>query len=203
MRRSESACALPRPSATASAKLANSTVNHSQSDDAAVNHSGAARRRRRDQVADEQDRGQHAADLDHEHDRVLGHVPRRQLATLSRSARLRMLRSNSDSGFARSPCGVPSARPCRRAMYREGASWPGLRQLVRGSMSVRLSGERHEVLDDRVPETSAGKKVSAPTMRITADEQAGEQHAVGGEGARARARRSSCPPSSRRWPAPG
>ena len=28
--RSESACALPRPSATASAKLANSTVNHSQ-----------------------------------------------------------------------------------------------------------------------------------------------------------------------------
>ena len=30
MRRSVSACALPRPSATASAKLANSTVNHSQ-----------------------------------------------------------------------------------------------------------------------------------------------------------------------------
>ena len=28
--RKESACALPRPSATASAKLANSTVNHSQ-----------------------------------------------------------------------------------------------------------------------------------------------------------------------------
>ena len=30
VRRSDSACALPRPSATASARLANSTVNHSQ-----------------------------------------------------------------------------------------------------------------------------------------------------------------------------
>ena len=37
--RSVSACALPRPSATASAKLANSTVNHSQIDTSAANPS--------------------------------------------------------------------------------------------------------------------------------------------------------------------
>ena len=41
--RSEAACALPRPSATASAKLANSTVNQSQSDTSPVNHSGVPR----------------------------------------------------------------------------------------------------------------------------------------------------------------
>ena len=40
--RSESACALPRPSATASAKLANTTVIHNQTLIQAVNHSGAA-----------------------------------------------------------------------------------------------------------------------------------------------------------------
>jgi len=41
--RSESACALPRPSATASAKLANTTVIHNQTLIQAVNHSGALR----------------------------------------------------------------------------------------------------------------------------------------------------------------
>ncbi len=40
--RSVSACALPRPSATASAKLANTTVNQSQSETASVNQRGAA-----------------------------------------------------------------------------------------------------------------------------------------------------------------
>ena len=38
--RSESACALPRPSATASAKFANSTVNHSHNVIAIENHNG-------------------------------------------------------------------------------------------------------------------------------------------------------------------
>ncbi len=41
IRRSVSACALPRPSATASAKFANTTVNQSQIDTAPVNQSGA------------------------------------------------------------------------------------------------------------------------------------------------------------------
>src|SRR5215831_17550612 len=40
--RSVSACALPRPSATASAKFANTTVNHSQTLTLMVNHSGSA-----------------------------------------------------------------------------------------------------------------------------------------------------------------
>ena len=41
--RSEAAWALPRPSATASAKLAKTTVNQSQSDTSPVNHRGAER----------------------------------------------------------------------------------------------------------------------------------------------------------------
>src|SRR5438876_2362163 len=40
--RKVSACALPRPSATASAKFANTTVNHSQMETASVNQVGAA-----------------------------------------------------------------------------------------------------------------------------------------------------------------
>jgi hypothetical protein len=40
--RSESACALPRPSAIASAKLAKSTVNQSQSEIARMNPAGAS-----------------------------------------------------------------------------------------------------------------------------------------------------------------
>ena len=70
--RSVSAWALPRPSATASAKLANSTVNHSQSATSPAKHvvGGVAGR----EVAEEQDGGEHAADLDDEHDRVAGHL---------------------------------------------------------------------------------------------------------------------------------
>ena len=61
-RRNASACALPRPSATASARLANSTVSHSQ-----MTISQANTRR----VGDRDHRGEHRADLDDEHDRVL------------------------------------------------------------------------------------------------------------------------------------
>ena len=42
--RSEAACALPRPSAIASAKLAKSTVNQSQTDTQKMNHGGASPR---------------------------------------------------------------------------------------------------------------------------------------------------------------
>ena len=68
--RSVSAWALPRPSATASAKLANSTVNQSQSCDLAgeAEHAAAVPRRRRSRrkriVVSTDD------DLDHEHDRI-------------------------------------------------------------------------------------------------------------------------------------
>ena len=40
--RSEAACALPRPSAMASAKFAKSTVNHSQTDTQKMNEAGAS-----------------------------------------------------------------------------------------------------------------------------------------------------------------
>ncbi len=62
------ACALPRPSATASAKLANSTVNHSQTIDlereCQIRSAPATRSRRNRIVVKRRD------DLDHEHDRV-------------------------------------------------------------------------------------------------------------------------------------
>ena len=75
--RSAAACALPRPSATLSAKLANSTVNHSQSEtreDEAGGASPCAEKR-----LDPEQRRQHAADLDHEHHRVLPLHPRIEL----------------------------------------------------------------------------------------------------------------------------
>ena len=61
------ACALPRPSATASAKLANSTVNQSQR---LIWNEKPRCRAARDEIADEQDRGQRGDDLDHEHHRI-------------------------------------------------------------------------------------------------------------------------------------
>src|SRR6201998_4620699 len=81
MRRSVSACALPRPSAIASAKLANSTVNQS--------HTVICPEKRgllpphrpcpHNQIADEEDRRQDRDNLDHEHDRVGGKRARVEL----------------------------------------------------------------------------------------------------------------------------
>ena len=73
-----SACALPRPSAIASAKLANSTVNHSHS--AICSSKIATDRVSRDRVANQAQRGQDAGHLDHEHDRILDHQARVELA---------------------------------------------------------------------------------------------------------------------------
>ena len=64
------ACALPRPSATASAKFANSTVNHSQTMIWKVKPRLLAAGQ---PVADEDHCGQRRHDLDHEHDGVLHH----------------------------------------------------------------------------------------------------------------------------------
>ena len=62
IRRSVSACALPRPSATASAKLANSTVSGQPDGDRPVEHA---------RVGDRLDQRDHGADQHDEHDRVL------------------------------------------------------------------------------------------------------------------------------------
>ena len=75
--RSVSACALPRPSATASAKFANSTVNHSHAETSPANtlSDDVAER----QLLEEQDRREDAADLDDEHHRVARHLARVEL----------------------------------------------------------------------------------------------------------------------------
>jgi len=71
--RSDSACALPRPSATASAKLANSTVNHSHTMIWKVKPRFFAARH---QIAQEDDRRQRGDHLNHEHHGALDHDPR-------------------------------------------------------------------------------------------------------------------------------
>ena len=65
--RSVSACALPRPSAMASAKFANNTVNHSHKVICRLNL-------KRRSAAEQQHRCDHAADLDDEHDGIAHHV---------------------------------------------------------------------------------------------------------------------------------
>ncbi len=67
-RRSVSACALPRPSAMASAKLANSTVNHSQR---MIWNSNSDMAAAGDEIADQDHGRQRGDDLEHEHDRIL------------------------------------------------------------------------------------------------------------------------------------
>ena len=66
--RSAFACALPRPSAIASAKFANSTVSQSQTDDHADEPEPPVVAA--DEVEDEDRRRDHAAELDDEHHRV-------------------------------------------------------------------------------------------------------------------------------------
>ncbi len=74
--RSVSAWALPRPSAIASAKLANSTVNQSQPLTRPTNRESAVARR---EGGDEGDGRDHAADLDDEHHWVAGDLARVEL----------------------------------------------------------------------------------------------------------------------------
>ena len=74
--RSDAAWALPRPSATASAKLANRRVNQSQrmiwNEKPRLVAAG-------DEILDEQDGRESRHDLDHEHDRVPDHDARVEL----------------------------------------------------------------------------------------------------------------------------
>src|SRR5262245_13178761 len=119
IRRNESACALPRPSATASAKFANTTVNQSQNETPAVNQSGAMRalpatraRKKRRVVST----------LPTSTTNITGFLATSRgdsLTKLSLTARLRMSRSNRAGDFAAA------------------------------SMSVALSGHGREVFGDR------------------------------------------------------
>ena len=87
--RSVSACALPRPSATASAKLANSTVNQSQTVIGPVEDAG---------VRDRLDEGHDRADQHDEHHRVPHLNPRIQLAERVHERRARGSRGRTGCG---------------------------------------------------------------------------------------------------------
>ena len=146
--RSASAWALPRPSAIASAKLAKSTVNQSQSEIARMKPAGASPWP--EQRLDEEDRREHAADQHDEHDRVLAPGGAgRASRTTPRCAPRTIVGSKSGTGF-----GCVSASSV-------------LDQRSRAS-GARRSGRA------RAP----GMNVSAPTMITTPIEQHDEQRRV-------------------------
>ena len=83
MARRLAAWARPRPSASASARLANTTVSHSQNATVNVNQAGscaAAERLAAEELDQPGDGGDHRADLDHEHHRVADLHARIELA---------------------------------------------------------------------------------------------------------------------------
>ena len=102
--RSDSACALPRPSATDSARFAKSTVIQSQIAMPQLKDAGsggAARRLDAEERLGDRDHGrQQRADLDDEHDRVAPHEARIELAERARDRRDE-LREGERSGARR------------------------------------------------------------------------------------------------------
>ena len=109
------------------------------------------------------------------------------------------------TGFLATCRGRELAQRCRSSARRTMARIEQRERLRFGTGhgSVHLSAERRRSARRCCPSESAGKNVSAPTMTTTATSSTAKSRAVGREGARARAARSSCRPSSPRWPAPG
>ncbi len=175
--RSESACALPRPSAIASAKLANSTVNHSQA---------ATRPAKRFCVPDEEPRsrshddgGEDAADLHHHHHGVAGHEAGVELDH-------RVLGGLPDDG----------------AVEQRARLLRGVVPCASGAVRAWWCSSEAQVLHDR-PEGEDGEVGQADDDEDDADEQAAEERRVGGEGARRGRGWPACGPAIRRWPARG
>ena len=108
--RSVSAWALPRPSAIASAKFANSTVSHSQN---VICSSKPSPGPAGDGVERETHGRQDAADLDDEHHRVLRHRARVELAAPRR---------RSPCGRSPDPRSSGPSRLCLRAIRTPGLS---------------------------------------------------------------------------------
>ena len=134
--RSESACALPRPSATASARLANTTVSHSQ-----TTISQANTRR----VDDRQDGGADRADLDDEHDRVAPQRARVELAQrvrqrLPQHLRVEQAALHAACGALVFGCGAGSGIDC--------GAWSSVDPSASGPSARREEGERDEDQDD-------------------------------------------------------
>ncbi len=168
--RSVSACALPRPSATASARFAKTTVSQSQIAMPQVNadrHRRAARRpgAAEERLGDGDHRGERRADLDDEHDGVVPHLSRVELAQGAGERLEELRRTEAAHGALRRrthrPWGVAghfgdggghgSAQPFRQGTQREN-----------GEIGEGGDEDRH------------------------ADEEADELRPVGGEGARGR-----------------
>ena len=149
--RSVSACALPRPSAIASAKLAKSTVNQSQSAICRVKPMSPRTGRRMSRTSTSVVSTlptQH-----HEHHRVPHHVPRVEL----------------DERVARSRAG--------RSAGRTAGAWL--------SGHVRRASRRCISRCSTIgPSASAGKKVSAPTIRMTPTSSTTNSGVVTGKRAR-------------------
>ena len=135
------------------------------------------------QVADEEERGQHAADLDHEHDRVAGHA-----------------RGGRACGSCRTAPGEDGRVEQRPLRGERSAS----RALRLSTWDVRCTSGllERQVLDDGA-ERQRREEGEAADDDDDADQQAGEQRRVGREGAGRRRAPAACGPASRRWPAPG
>ena len=173
--RRAAAWAFPRPSASASAKFAKSTVNQSQSATWPVKAGGAApgegATRSRSQMS------------------VVRTLP---TSTTNMTGLRAIIRGSSLRRLSTS-----AARRTRALPGRDGADTlrsPWLRTPFRPARgSARRSGRG----------SSTGKNVSAPTITITPDEQDREERPVRGQRARARRRRSSCRPGCPRSRGPG
>ena len=154
------ACALPRPSAIASAKLANSTVNQSQR---VICSAKPRPRRAGDQVADEQDRGQRGDDLDGEHHRVADQRARIELARRRRPAAGPRI-------FGSARVATAPLRLRERAVMVMSSAQKSVPAFIAKCSTIG-------------PSASAGKKCRPPTIRITPTSRPTNSGAVGREGA--------------------
>jgi hypothetical protein len=155
VRRRKSAWALPRPSATASAKFAKTTVNHSQSE-IAMSKPASLPPRMTDVAHEEEQRHDKRADFDDEHDRI-ARLPARieldeRIGRRAREDRAVEQRAPADGARGDGTVSSENVFPCCMT-------------------SCSTIG----------PSASAGKKVSAPTMTITPIKQHDEDRRVGRE----------------------
>ena len=136
---SDAACALPRPSATASAKFANSTVNQSQR---LIWNEKPRLPAPVDEIAEEEDRRQRRDDLDHEHDRI------------ARScARIELPERVADRGDQDARC-----RSTSRTRGACGSRRPEVLWLPCVRLSIEVAGVHREMLDDGAERRAPGNR---------------------------------------------
>ena len=183
--RSDAACALPRPSAIASAKFANNTVAQRKQRDEAGEHVLVRRRLR--EVPKEQHRRVDAADLDHEDHRVAEQRARVQLAEAVDDGRAddRAVEHALLAG-------------CRRARSVLRAREVGLG--LRGWLSPMTS--QGEMLEDGT-ECQRREVRQAGDDQDDGDDEPAEQRRVRRQACPTSSAPSACGPAIRRWRARG